>query len=124
VAATAGAASTPSTAGTAPVVASATQSDIEALMLSDRSPASAPAEAVAKGSYYLQLGAYSRAENAEAARSKLAAQTGLMLGALEVVQGGTVFRLFSGPYASRQDALQAAQSLPGALGLKPIPVQR
>ncbi|MGV7208424.1 septal ring lytic transglycosylase RlpA family protein [Oxalobacteraceae bacterium A2-2] len=125
VAATGSATSAQSTAAAAPVVASATQTDIEALMLADRSPAAAaPAEAAAKGGYYLQLGAYSRAENAEAARSKLATQTGQALGALEVVQGGTVFRLFSGPYASRQDALQAAQSLPGSLGLKPIPVQR
>jgi rare lipoprotein A len=40
------------------------------------------------------------------------------------VQGGAVFRLFGGPYASRQEAQQAAQGLPSSLGLKPIVVQR
>lgn len=76
-----------------------------------------------KGGFYLQLGAYSRADNAEAVRVKLErASTGL--GALEVVQGGTVHRLFSGPFASRQEALQAAQGVPLALSLKPIVIQR
>jgi len=115
--------------------------EIQALMLGDRVPAGAadgaPSAssassvvdpqagsdgAAVKGGYYLQLGAYSRADNAEAARVRLARINGV--GALEVTQGGTVFRIFSGPYASRQDALQAAQGLPASLGLKPIVIQR
>lgn len=76
-----------------------------------------------KGGFYLQLGAFARAENAEAVRSRLARVIG-NLGSLEVVQGGTVHRLFSGPFASRQAALQAAQALPVALALKPIVIQR
>ncbi len=42
--------------------------DIEALMLADRAPAgyAAPNSPAAAGGFYLQLGAYSRAENAEA----------------------------------------------------------
>lgn len=76
-----------------------------------------------KGGFFLQLGAYARAENAEAVRGRLARLMG-NLGSLEVVQGGTVHRLFSGPFATRQAALQAAQALPAALGLKPIVVQR
>ncbi|HEU4845022.1 MAG TPA: septal ring lytic transglycosylase RlpA family protein [Burkholderiaceae bacterium] len=76
-----------------------------------------------KGGYYLQLGAYARAENAEAVRGRLARMLG-KLGSLEVVQGGTVHRLYSGPFASRQAALLAAQALPAGLALKPIVIQR
>lgn len=87
--------------------------EIEALMLGDRA-------AVASG-YYLQLGAYARTENAEAIRGKL---TGNGFGTLEVVQSGSVHRLYGGPFASRDEALQAAQGLPPSLNLKPIVVQR
>ncbi|MRW93994.1 septal ring lytic transglycosylase RlpA family protein [Duganella sp. FT80W] len=113
----------------APVAAPATTQDavsaprdIESLMLADRAPAAyaAPNAPAAAGGFYLQLGAYARAENAEAVRTKLSGK----LNGLEVVQGGAVFRLFGGPYASRQEAQQAAQGLPSSLGLKPIVVQR
>jgi len=130
-----------------PVQGSAPQ-DIQALMLSDRAPGSAASTAGAggagktepaaqaaqaaaesqggdtavKGGFYLQLGAFSRADNAEAARARLARASGV--GALEVVQGGSVFRIFSGPYANRQEAVQAIQALPAGQGLKPIVVQR
>jgi rare lipoprotein A len=92
-------------------------------MLTDRAPANAEtlAATTAKGGFYLQLGAYSRAENAEAVRGKL---SGKGLNGLEVVQGGAVHRVLTGPFATRQEALQAAQGLPSSLNLKPIVVQR
>lgn len=119
--------------------------EIEALMLADRAPAELPAAAspasgtaaasdgmlvpvsadvaAAKGGYYVQLGAFARAENAESARARLA--QAMNNGAnLEVVQGGTVYRLFSGPFSTRQEAAQAAQGLPASVGVKPIIVQR
>lgn len=113
--------------------------DIQALMLSDRQPATAGDAAAAvstasdaqqagdgatavKAGYYLQLGAFSRADNAEAARVKLSRISGI--GALEVAQGGSVFRIFNGPYPSRESALQAAQGLPASMHLKPIVIQR
>ena len=101
--------------------------EIEALMLSDRVPldgatlAATSAGATAAAGYYIQLGAYSRAENAEAVRGKLA---GSGLSAMEVVLGGSVYRLFSGPFVTRQEAQQAVQGLPSSLRLKPIVVQR
>ncbi|SFU27201.1 septal ring lytic transglycosylase RlpA family protein [Pseudoduganella namucuonensis] len=76
----------------------------------------------AQGGFYLQLGAYSRAENAESARAKVAMETSLF--GLEVVPSGAVLRLYSGPYATRQEAAQAMQALPPALGLKPLVIQR
>lgn len=99
---------------------------IEALMLADRAPVdenvlAASSGGSAKGGFYLQLGAYSRAENADAIRNKLA---GSGLNGLEVVQSGSVHRLFTGPFSTRQEALQAAQGLPSSLNLKPIVVQR
>jgi rare lipoprotein A len=115
---------TPSAPGAAPATtqgAAGAPQDIESLMLADRAPATyAAPNAPAAGGFYLQLGAYARAENAEAVRNKLSGK----LNGLEVVQGGSVFRLFGGPYASRQEAQQAAQGLPSSLGLKPIVVQR
>jgi len=98
----------------APAAAPAAKPEIEALMLADSVPA-------ATSGFYLQLGAYTRAENAEVVRGKLA---GSGFSMLEVVQSGPVHRLFGGPFASRQEALQAAQALPSALSLKPIVVQR
>jgi rare lipoprotein A len=120
-------------------VPSALTPQVTALMLSDRAPdeASMPTASTAPSAsatpampglgapaaagFYIQLGAYSRAENAEAVRGKLA---GTGLNGLEVVQAGSVHRLFSGPFATRQEALLAAQGLPSSLSLKPIVIQR
>lgn len=77
----------------------------------------------AKGGVFLQLGAYSRAENAETARVALAPYAG-RLGVLQVVQAGPIYRLYSGPFESRLEANQAAAALPGSLRLKPIAVLR
>ena len=73
--------------------------------------------------FYLQLGAFAQADNAEAARARLEPYAS-GLGRLDVVQAGAVHRLYGGPFASRDEALRAAQGLPGAFGLKPIVVQR
>lgn len=112
-------------------------SEIEALMLGDgakAAPAAAAAPAVPAvpatpatqdealaGGYYLQLGAYSRPDGARQLQGQLA---GAALAALHVVQSGPVFRLFSGPFASRQAAQDAIGNLPSALKLKPLVIQR
>jgi rare lipoprotein A len=110
---------TPSAPVGSPVPVSAAPKDIESLMLAERAPNADAAPAVV-GGFYLQLGAYSRAENAEVIRGKLAGK----LNGLDVVQSGSVYRLYGGPFATRQEALQAAQGLPPSLGIKPIVVQR
>ncbi|CDG85255.1 septal ring lytic transglycosylase RlpA family protein [Janthinobacterium agaricidamnosum] len=84
--------------------------------------AAAPAAAVA-GGFYLQLGAYSQSNNADAARARLLPHAE-RLGSLDVVQSGGVYRVFGGPFASRADALQAAQGLPDGLSLRAIVIQR
>ncbi|OBV38976.1 septal ring lytic transglycosylase RlpA family protein [Janthinobacterium psychrotolerans] len=99
-----------------------TQPEITALSALDATVA-APAPASLATGFYLQLGAYSRLDNAEAGRAQLApyAQT---LGNLDVVPAGPLFRLYGGPFGSRADAARAAASLPASAGVKPIVIER
>ncbi len=103
--------------------------EIAALMLEDRvrTDSAAVAQVVPKlvprGSFYVQLGAYSRAATAEAMGDRLA-QAGVEVGKLEVVKAGSVNRLFGGPFESREDAAEAARAVPASFGLKPIVVKR
>ncbi len=83
----------------------------------------APAPAALSSGYYLQLGAYSRADNAETGRSRLAPYAAA-LGTLGVVQAGNLFRLYGGPFTSRAEAARAAANLPESTGIKPIVIQR
>jgi len=83
----------------------------------------APAPAALSSGFYLQLGAYSRADNAETGRSRLAPYAAA-LGTLGVVQAGNLFRLYGGPFSSRADAARAAANLPESTGIKPIVIER
>ncbi|MDY7576462.1 septal ring lytic transglycosylase RlpA family protein [Actimicrobium sp. CCI2.3] len=85
------------------------------------SSASAP---VSSAGYYLQLGAYSQAPNAEAARVRIQRTAPDTSSSTEVVQTGAVYRLYSGPFSSRADAATAAQKIQDAGGAKPFIVQR
>jgi rare lipoprotein A len=106
---------------------------IAALMLEDRMQSDsaalaqvAPGKGAAgagKAEFYLQLGAFSKAGKAEEMSERLAG-SGLDAATLEVVQAGSVKRLYSGPFATRALALEAARSVPSSLGLKPIVVKR
>jgi len=107
--------------------------EIAALMLEDRvrTDSAAVAEVasgvvpklVPRGSFYVQLGAYSRSGTAEAMSEKLI-DAGIEVGKLEVVKVGSVNRLYGGPFGSREDALEAARAVPSSFGLKPIVVKR
>jgi rare lipoprotein A len=108
--------------------------DIAALMLEDRMSSSSAAEvkvvpaqglttaAVTTG-FWLQLGAYSRADKAQEMSRQLAG-AGVTVGTLEVAPSGSVHRLYGGPFGTRAEAQQAAKALPLELGLKPIVVKR
>ena len=80
-------------------------------------------QASAAAGFYLQLGAYSRADRAQE-MSRLLADAGIAVGNLEVAPAGAVHRLYGGPFGSRAEAQQAARALPPTLGLKPIVVKR
>jgi rare lipoprotein A len=111
--------------------------DITTLMLQDRmalesaalvapaatvaAPATSPA--APKPGFYLQLGAYGRAAGAEDMRARLQA-AGVDAATLDVTQSGTVYRLFRGPFATRDAAQDALRDLPSALGLRPLVVRR
>lgn len=73
--------------------------------------------------YYLQLGAYGQAANAEAVRNRLMKEHAGTLAAIEVVEFGTFHRLFSGPFASRTEAAIAATQLQER-GVRAMIVQR
>jgi rare lipoprotein A len=77
----------------------------------------------ATGSFYLQLGAFAHFDNAEAVRQRLAPYAD-RLGTLEVVQAGTLHRLYGGPFQQRADAVRAGDALPAAMGIKSLVVQR
>lgn len=112
--------------------ASTAPAEITSLMLEDRmaienaalvAPADTPAPAAPKAGFYLQLGAYGRASGAEDVRARLQA-AGMNDASLQVVQAGSVYRLFRGPFATRAEAEEAMRDLPTALRLKPLVVKR
>jgi rare lipoprotein A len=89
----------------------------------------APAQAAARpgaasGGLYLQLGAFSQPANADAARQQLAQRWGSVLPAPEVVQSGALYRLYSGPFSSRDQADAAARQLESAGLARPLVVPR
>ncbi|HVK95261.1 MAG TPA: septal ring lytic transglycosylase RlpA family protein [Noviherbaspirillum sp.] len=86
--------------------------------------ASASTAAKATQGYYLQLGTYSQAANAEAARTRLAQHSAIALPLLEVVEHGMYYRLYGGPFASKADAATMALRLQEAGTGKPLIVQR
>ena len=79
------------------------------------------------GGYYLQFGAYAQNTNAEGVRQQLLQRWPAALPAPEVRQNGALYRLYSGPFGSRGDAVQAAAvlsaELPGSTMSKPVIVQ-
>lgn len=73
---------------------------------------------------YLQLGAFGQMANAHAARSRLLEQAGAHLPSVQLIEQGGMFRLFSGPFASRSQAEAAASAVARAGAQVPLIVQR
>jgi rare lipoprotein A len=74
--------------------------------------------------YYLQLGAFGDAGNAEAARSRLMQNWDSSLPPLGVIYVGVFYRLDSGPFTSRAEAALAAQKVQATSDIKAMIVQR
>ena len=105
------------TAGFEALVASPAKADLDTV-----APSVAAGANPATG-FYLQFGAFGLRSNAEATYTHLQNRLA-QLPAFEIVQQGTLYRLFSGPFASRDAALDAIQ-LALNIGIpKPIVVQR
>ncbi|MCE3263972.1 MAG: septal ring lytic transglycosylase RlpA family protein [Pseudoduganella sp.] len=97
----------------APMLASADGAEQAKAMLVGGAPAPG---------FYLQLGSYSRADGADGLRKRLASADPDIR--LDVEQAGKFYRLFAGPYASRDEAQAAGKALPAGLKLKPIVIER
>ncbi len=75
--------------------------------------------------FYLQFGAYSQSANAEALRARLSQNAGNVLPSLTVESSNNLYRLYSGPFATRGEAASAAMQVEqNAGGIKPFIVQR
>lgn len=74
--------------------------------------------------FYLQFGAYSQAVNAESVRTRLLQDAGSVLPQVTVEPSNNLFRLYSGPFATREAAAAAAAQVQGMAGVKPFVVRR
>ncbi|MES2831986.1 MAG: septal ring lytic transglycosylase RlpA family protein [Pseudomonadota bacterium] len=75
------------------------------------------------GGFYLQFGAFSQIANADTMRERLMQAWPPTLPTLSTQPNGAVFRLVSGPFATRDDALRAAALLADGSLEKPLIVQ-
>ncbi len=80
-------------------------------------------ESIQKG-IYLQLGAFSNAENAENLRNHLLRELDWLNEGMRVNPSGGIHRLHLGPYASRSDADRVAEKIRAALGYRPTVITR
>jgi rare lipoprotein A len=75
--------------------------------------------------FYLQFGAYAQPANAEALRTRLSQNSGSVLPSMTVESSNNLYRLYSGPFASRAEAAAAALQIEqSAGGIKAFIVQR
>ncbi|WP_153110634.1 septal ring lytic transglycosylase RlpA family protein [Propionivibrio limicola] len=73
---------------------------------------------------FLQLGAFSSADNAESLRSHLSRELDWLTEGIQINAGGGIHRVHLGPYPSRADAEKVAEKIRLALGYKPAFVTR
>ena len=73
---------------------------------------------------YLQLGAFSNADNAENLKTHLTRELDWVAEPMRITYGGGIHRLHLGPYASRGEADKVAEKIRLALGFKPTFVTR
>jgi rare lipoprotein A len=73
---------------------------------------------------YVQLGAFSVADNADAFARHMRAELEWLRDSTAVYHRGGLYRVHAGPYADRQAAERDAKRIRQALGLKPIVIER
>jgi rare lipoprotein A len=76
------------------------------------------------GGFYLQFGAYSQKGNAESTREELARNLGSGVPRLLVAPAENLYRIYSGPFGSREEAAAAAARMQQSGLGKPFVVQR
>jgi len=116
-----------------PVAGKAERDELELLMTqlatdNGQSPAARPAEpspaaSEAKG-LFLQLGAFSSADNAESLRSHLSRELDWLTDGIQIQSEGNLHRVHLGPYSTRAEAERVAERIRLALGYRPTFVTR
>ena len=112
---------TPARAGLPPL--SAVQPPADAATLPALAEGGMAPKAASKG-FWVQLGAFTRMDGAEAFRQKLSQELDWMAPLLAIFKEAQMHRLQAGPYASREDARSAAERMRQALALTPVIVER
>jgi rare lipoprotein A len=87
-------------------------------------PVPSSAVQVQAGGYYVQLGAFSSRENAAGFLEKVRGQAAGIADEIQLTPRDGLFRVQSGPYATRTEASQVAERVSAALALKPVIVGR
>jgi len=90
-------------------------------------PAPAPAAAAVSaepGGIYVQLGAFSVAQNADAFLRKMRIDLGWLADSINVYSKDGLYRVHAGPYSSREEAGRAAERVQNDLGFKALVLER
>ena len=86
-------------------------------------PVPVPVSAESRG-IFVQLGAFSVAENAEQFLRKLRIDLGWLSGAMSLYQGDGLYKVHAGPYASREQAEGVAERVRQELGFRAFVLNR
>ncbi|HEX5477765.1 MAG TPA: septal ring lytic transglycosylase RlpA family protein [Burkholderiales bacterium] len=86
--------------------------------------AAAPRAAADAPGVYLQLGAFSSRQNAEAFRSQLSGRLAWLAQQMQLISVGELWRVHAGPYPSSDAARAAAQRIEAEIDLKPLVIAR
>jgi rare lipoprotein A len=76
------------------------------------------------GGIYVQLGAFSVAENADAFLRKMRIDLGWLSDSMNVYRKGGLYRVHAGPYSSREEAGRTADRVQKELGFKALVLDR
>jgi rare lipoprotein A len=106
----------------APAAAPAGPSGASAPSAPEASPL--PRAGGAAAGYWVQLGAFGQAAGAQRLQQQVARELPALAGSLQVFGEQGTHRLQSGPYASREQALAAAEQLRSGLKLAPVIVKK
>ena len=102
----------------------AEQDEIESLATKVTARESIPAPAPVSRGLFLQLGAFSNADNAESLRSHLSRELDWLSEGIQINVNGGMHRVHLGPYKSRNEAEIVAERIRVSLGYKPAFVNR
>jgi rare lipoprotein A len=100
--------------GEAPLVASAPAAP---------APVAVPVSSEA-GGIFVQLGAFSVEENADAFVRKMRMDLGWLAGSMQLYRGDGLYKVHAGPYPNRGDAERAAERIRQELGFTPFVLKR